>query len=412
MTAKHFGLFCIQGTGHILPMAAVGRALLARGHRVSCFQNVRARAMIKAAGLEWQPLGPSRAAVKAVARIGDPVPPAPATRDLMWRHAETVLSDACATVDQAGVDALVVDQGDLAAGSVAERLGLPFVTVSFFPPVFLHNEIPPNIVGWAPRRGTIARLRNWAANQVLTRALAPILRIVNDRRRTWGLRPLGRLNDFFSTRALIAQLPECLDFPRRHKPRHLHYAGPFHDSQGRYAVEFSWAALTGAPLVYASMGTVRNRLRSVFHEIATACDTLPVQLVISLGGGLEPEALGALPGRPIVVHYAPQLELLRRASVTITHGGLNTTLESLANAVPLVALPVTDDQPGVGARITHAGAGCAIPVQQVTAPRLRRALVAVMDDPRYRAAASRIRDQLRALDGPRYAARLIDAVCT
>ena len=52
-------LFCIQGTGHILPIAAIGRALHARGHRVSCFQNVRARAIVKAAGLEWQSLGTS-----------------------------------------------------------------------------------------------------------------------------------------------------------------------------------------------------------------------------------------------------------------------------------------------------------------------------------------------------------------
>ena len=57
---RHFGLCCIQGTGHLLPMAAIGRALCARGHRVSCFQDARARAMIKAAGLEWQPIGLSR----------------------------------------------------------------------------------------------------------------------------------------------------------------------------------------------------------------------------------------------------------------------------------------------------------------------------------------------------------------
>ncbi|MGA7216366.1 MAG: hypothetical protein WBX20_19355, partial [Terrimicrobiaceae bacterium] len=34
-------------------------------------------------------------------------------------------------------------------------------------------------------------------------------------------------------------------------------------------------------------------------------------------------------GSPIVVPFAPQLELLRRAALTITHAGLNTALESL-----------------------------------------------------------------------------------
>ena len=159
------------------------------------------------------------------------------------------------------------------------------------------------------------------------------------------------------------------------------------------------------------MGTVRNTSPTVFQQIARACDGLPVQLVISLGGGIEPEALGPLPGRPIVVHYAPQLELLRRATVTVAHGGLNTTLESLAQDVPLVVLPVTDDQPGVGARVARAGAGCVIGRRRLTVRRLRRALREVTTDPRYRAAARRIGDELRSVNGPQRAAAIIDAAC-
>jgi zeaxanthin glucosyltransferase len=411
MRSKHFGLFCIQGTGHILPMAALGRALLARGHRVSCFQDARARAMLKAAGLDWQPLGGSAPGVKALETGATIAPAVPGTPYLMSRHAETVLRDGCVAVERAGVDALVVDQGDLAAGSVAERLGLPFVTVSFFPPIFLDSEVPPNIVSWRAGHGAFARMRNWTANHVLVHVLAPIVKTVNDQRRTWGLRAFGGLNDFFSKRALISQLPECLDFPRRPKPPHLHYAGPFQDGRGRYAVEFPWNSLTGAPLVYASMGTVRNTSSAVFRQIATACEGLPLQLVISLGGGLDPDALDELPGQPIVVHYAPQLELLPRATVTITHGGLNTALESLAHGVPLVVLPVTDDQPGVGARITWAGAGRMIRSWALTAHRLRRVLRDVMTEPRYRAAAARIQGELLPLDGPRRAATLIEAAC-
>lgn len=61
-------------------------------------------------------------------------------------------------------------------------------------------------------------------------------------------------------------------------------------------------------------------------------------------------SLPELPGNPIVVNYAPQLELLKIADLTITHAGVNTTLESLSNGVPLVAIPITNDQPGVAAR--------------------------------------------------------------
>ena len=63
--------------------------------------------------------------------------------------------------------------------------------------------------------------------------------------------------------------------------------------------------------------------------------------------------IGPVPSNAIVVQQAPQLELLKRATVCITHAGLNTVLESLAQGVPQVAIPITYDQPGVAARIAH-----------------------------------------------------------
>src|SRR6266853_6737775 len=52
-----------------------------------------------------------------------------------------------------------------------------------------------------------------------------------------------------------------------------------------------------------------------------------------------------------------RLSLLKRAALCITHAGLNTSLESLAQGVPMVAIPVTNDQPGVAARIAYTKTG-------------------------------------------------------
>jgi len=95
--------------------------------------------------------------------------------------------------------------------------------------------------------------------------------------------------------------------------------------------------LTGQPLIYAS-GTVQNTKQEIFYCIAAACDQLDVQLVLSHGGGMNAEAVEGLPGSPLVVEYAPQLELLAKARLTITHAGLNTVLDSLSSGVPLVAI--------------------------------------------------------------------------
>ena len=74
--------------------------------------------------------------------------------------------------------------------------------------------------------------------------------------------------------------------------------------------------------------------RSTYSELLPkVCAGLDVQLVLSLGGGGKPEDMEELAGEPIVVEFAPQLELLKRAALCITHAGLNTALECLSNGV-------------------------------------------------------------------------------
>jgi UDP:flavonoid glycosyltransferase YjiC (YdhE family) len=246
--------------------------------------------------------------------------------------------------------------------SVAEHLGWPFVTAIATLPINLDASVPFVGFPWGHGTSMLARFRNRLGNACFEFLMAPVHRTINERRRAWRLPVVRTLDDYYSRRAQVAQVPAEFDFPGRRLPPHFHYTGPFTDGAGRTPVEFPWSCLkTDRPLVFASMGTLQNGLHHVFHTIAAACAGLGVQLVLSLGGGLEPEALGVL-GDPVVVRYAPQLELIRRATLTITHGGLNSVLESLAEGVPLVALPVTNDQPGVGARVAWSGTGKAIPL--------------------------------------------------
>jgi hypothetical protein len=81
----------------------------------------------------------------------------------------------------------------------------------------------------------------------------------------------------------------------------------------------------------------------------------------------------------------PQFELLDRAALTITHAGMNTTLESLARGVPMVAIPITNDQPGVAARIVWTGSELMVPLYRLTPKRLRRAVVRVLGEPSFAA---------------------------
>jgi MGT family glycosyltransferase len=157
------------------------------------------------------------------------------------------------------------------------------------------------------------------------------------------------------------------------------------------------------------MGTLQNGILRTFRVIAEACAGLDLQLVISLGGGQDPALLRDLPGEPVVVGYAPQLELIQRSALTISHGGLNTALESLAEGVPMVVLPVAYDQPGVGARVEWSGVGRSIPVGRLTVDRLRDAVRSVLGCSAYRERAGWLQSSIEAVDGLNRAADLIEA---
>jgi UDP:flavonoid glycosyltransferase YjiC (YdhE family) len=92
----------------------------------------------------------------------------------------------------------------------------------------------------------------------------------------------------------------------------------------------------------------------------------------------------------------------------ITHAGLNTTLESLTHGVPLVAIPVTNDQPGVAARIAHSHTGLFVPLLELTVPKLRTLIDEVLLDPRYRRNAQVMSARITKEDNVLKAAQLIE----
>jgi MGT family glycosyltransferase len=157
------------------------------------------------------------------------------------------------------------------------------------------------------------------------------------------------------------------------------------------------------------MGTLMNGLADVFRTITAAtAKHKGFQLVLSVGDQLDPERIGPLPSNTILVKRAPQLELLKRASVCITHAGLNTTLEALAQGVPQVAVPVTVDQPGVAARIAEKRTGLFVPLKELTVSSLTLLLDQVLDDSTYRDNARHFQKVIAETNGLSNAADLLE----
>ena len=147
----------------------------------------------------------------------------------------------------------------------------------------------------------------------------------------------------------------------------------------------------------------------VFRTIAAALARhKDLQLVLSVGDQVDPQQIKPAPNNAIIVKRAPQLELLKQAAVCITHAGLNTVLESLAQGVPQLAVPVTFDQPGVAARIAEKQTGVVTSLDKLTADHLSTLLDEVLNNSTYRDNAGKLQKAIAEANGISVAVDLIE----
>jgi zeaxanthin glucosyltransferase len=410
----HFGILCLGATGHLNTMFPLGHELQQRGHRVTIFSAPDTQSKVQAAGFNFcdiyfQSDRTNNQQQTSTDKAGALTNLINIRRTLkkFAQNAQTRLQKAPAIIREQGVEALIVDLSVFEGGTIADYLNLPYVTMCCMLPFYQDPTIPPIPTTWQYSPAWWAQLRNRTAYGLLNLIAQPVLQVVSRYRQMWNLPAYTHPNDIFSKLAIITRhIPE-FEFPRQ-LPLHFHFTGSFHQSIARQAIAFPFERLDGRPLIYASMGTVQNRFSFIFRTIAEACASPDTQLVISLGGRLDPEAFSNLPGNPIIVKYAPQLELLQRASLNITHAGLNTTLESLSYGVPMVAIPVTDDQPGVAARIAWTGTGEIVTLSQLSVPKLRGAIKRVLTEGSYQQNAVRLQALMRQTRGVNRAADIIE----
>jgi zeaxanthin glucosyltransferase len=408
------GTICPRVPGHLNPLTTLCRELQRRGHRVIFYQTPLAAERIRARGFEVRCIGEKEFSPEEALKDQKVMATLSGyrafrhTRDSVIRVIEVIIRQVPAMLREDNVDLMLVDQLSMGGGTASELAGVPFLSICNALMVNRDELAPPFFTNWPYRSDRIGRLRNWAGNTFFEVFGRRLLRILNDLRREHGVRPFERMSQEHSTLGQIAQQPAEFEFPRRSLPEHVYFTGPWHDPSSRPAVEFPFEKLDGRPLVYASMGTLQNRQHFIFGVIAEACAGLDVQLVLSLGGGGKPEDLGKLAGNPIVVESAPQLKLLERAAMCITHAGLNTALECLSNGVPMLAIPIANDQPGVAARIVWTGTGEMVPLSKLNAAKLRTAIQHVLGHEKYRENTRKLQHKIGSRDGVLMAADLIE----
>jgi MGT family glycosyltransferase len=189
------------------------------------------------------------------------------------------------------------------------------------------------------------------------------------------------------------------------------FVGPSLESEARGgAGDFPLERLEGGRTLYISLGTVFNDWPDFYRTCFTAFGDSPWQVVLSAGKAASQETLGAAPGNFVVRASVPQLEVLARTSVFVTHGGMNSTMEALHDGVPLVVIPQMAEQAVTAARVAELGLGLALDRASVTATSLREAVERVAHEPSFRERAQRMQQEVRGAGGYRRAADALQAL--
>jgi zeaxanthin glucosyltransferase len=400
------GFICPNLPGHLNPMTRLARHLQARNYEVVFLYSKEANGLPVVPALEKDHISENRATQSK--RHGEDALRSGVAQVLA--QTEAILKSLPELVRANGVDALLLDTVQFYAELGPMQLGMPYVQVS--------NGLHFDYSGWTPlclydwphdiSPTGLARNREGVANWA--NLLASVNGGVRAHAESVGLKiDWNDLSSTLSPFASITQTPSAFDFESSHWPAQFHHTGPFHDGTGRKKVDFPWERLTGEPLIYASMGTILNGRLDVFRTIVAAlAKHRDLQLVLSIGDQVDPQQIGPAPSNAIIVKHAPQLELLKQTSVCITHAGLNTVLESLAQGVPQVAIPVTYDQPAVAARIAHKQTGVVVSLDKLTADHLSSMLDKVLTNSIYRDNAGKLQKTIAQANGLSLAADLVE----
>ena len=276
-------------------------------------------------------------------------------------------------------DALLVDRELPALALRAIAIGLPTATVATTMPARRLSGVSPYTCGWTPDDDTRSRLRAdlaWRRLILARKVRAQLGRTVGAE--SWRIL-YARAAARFGYRGRIhhdaigapeidlPQLvlcPRAFDYPWTPDVEGMTHGAAFIDSVRRELAARPSSLDEDRRLIVCSFGSQGHRLGGhvqLMVALVQAMASRPhLRLCLALGDQLSSRALPPLPGNVEAQPRIPQLQLLRRAALFITHGGLNSIKESIHCGVPMLVAPIGFDQPGNAARVAFHGIGIRI----------------------------------------------------
>ena len=351
-------LSTIGSRGDVQPLVALASQLRALGQEVRLCVPPDFRDWIEGLGIPVIPIGPE---VRSSAVASPPAMPAPPSREQMRQIIEATVATQFETITAAAQDCDVIVAAtalQIAAGSVAERMGIPYVFAAYSTTVLPspHHAPPPlRTLGETPAPATADNRELWANdarrwNDTWGAAL-------NAHRASAGLIPITDVRSYmFTDRPWLAADPTLAPWPDPADRAVLQTGAWILPDERALSPELQTFLDAGEVPVYFGFSSMHAppALSQVMIQTARA---LGRRAIVSRGwAGLslvdnEPDCLG--------IGEVNLQTLFTRVAAVVHHGGAGTTTLAALAGTPQVVIPQMYDQHYHARRIQQLGIGAA-----------------------------------------------------
>ena len=375
---RHILMVNLPYAGHTNPSLGLVRCLVAAGHEVDYIQAEAFRERVEASGARFVPYDePPQSLVPALNEVRN------------W-------GAAYRTVRRIGAnyDCLIYELLFFPGKALAAELGIPCYRLIS---TFALNRHLLRVLGKTGGPYLTALFRSERLCTALSRLFLPKFSLREKNLAEALVREAPPHNFIYTLRDFQ---PEEACFPETN----YHFVGPAVDDRAEEPFSFE---KSGNPIVYISFGTLMHADKRFWKKLIAAFAGKRVEVVCSVGSEKLVRALGDLPSNVRAFAKVPQLTLLSRAALFVTHGGMNSVNEALYYGVPMIVLPFGLDQPLVGRELQRRKLGRVIAPRELTAARLWRTAKELLRDLEAREARLAMKRKMRASGGNREVTRRI-----
>ncbi len=384
------GIFLnIPSSGHINPSLSLIRELVSRGEDIVYVLTENHRTIVEATGARFVPY-PEIADLYRLNELasGGNIPNNAHT---LVKIGEELLPFIFDLMDTEKPDYLIHDS--LAGWGLMTARKYPIPTIATFSTFMIHPRTPPPL--------SITDLI-----KTFGQLIAEVGAYRQTRKRIqkqFGITSIGLME------AVMAKAPLNIVYTSREfQPQgqlfdeHTKFVGAMVSSRPK-SDTFPYDFLDHDPLIYISLGTINNTNLEFYQQCFESFQNFEGHFVMSIGQQITIDSLGEIPKNFLVMNSVPQLDVLKKTDVFITHGGLNSVHESLLEGVPMIVMPQQVEQAIVARQVEKFGAG--IRAQQSDSLAFVSYLTKIIHNKKqYQKSASKLGQSLRDAGGATQAA--------